>query len=334
MFRHLPHLVLVHVAAEAGHSAVAVAAAIPDLPGRELRFDIGSALAANGGYAGPSSAALAMAGRALDRIEPGACDRGIDRPPGHMRQRGIVSRNGEPFIAVERPCDRPHLLMNAKSLDVVRQLPDEIALVEPGKPGRQGTIAFTLQSMTGHAGALGSRITAGQGDDLTACTVPSGSSGVTRACTEQQSGKNGGQLHRRWNRFGETAVPSAMHRGSIFGMVAVAAALEACKPPPDDRYQRDPEAARRGKAVIERVQCGSCHVVPGIDWPTGKLGPSLERIDQQGFIAGTLPNTPENLAAFIRNAPGLKPGTVMPPMPIDEREARDVAQYLIAEDNR
>lgn len=111
-------------------------------------------------------------------------------------------------------------------------------------------------------------------------------------------------------------------------------ALVACKPAPDDRHQRDTVAAQRGKSVIERVQCGSCHIVPGIDWPRGRLGPPLDRMDQQGMIAGTLANTPENLAGFIRNAPAMKPGTVMPAMPIDEREARDVAHYLIEEGKR
>lgn len=86
--------------------------------------------------------------------------------------------------------------------------------------------------------------------------------------------------------------------------------------------------------MIERVQCGSCHVIPGVDWPKGRLGPSLDGMDQQGLVAGTFPNTPQNLAAFIRNAPAVKPGTVMPAMPIDDREARDVAQYLIEESKR
>lgn len=117
-------------------------------------------------------------------------------------------------------------------------------------------------------------------------------------------------------------------------MAAMTAALMACRQASADRHQPDAAAAERGRAVIERVQCAACHVIPGIDWPRGKLGPSLERIDQQGLIAGRLPNTPENLASFIRNAPGHKPGTVMPAMPIDGREARDVAQYLAEESDR
>jgi len=123
-----------------------------------------------------------------------------------------------------------------------------------------------------------------------------------------------------------------MLRGPIFSMAALgAAALAACKPAPGDRFQAEADAARRGKEAIKRVQCGSCHVVPGIDWPKGGLGPPLDRLDQQGLVAGTLPNTPANLARFIRNAPGVKPGTAMPVMPVDEHEARDIAHYLIME---
>jgi cytochrome c1 len=36
------------------------------------------------------------------------------------------------------------------------------------------------------------------------------------------------------------------------------------------------------------------------------------------------------LAAFVRDAPSLVPGTAMPAMPLTEAEARDVAAYLMA----
>lgn len=84
----------------------------------------------------------------------------------------------------------------------------------------------------------------------------------------------------------------------------------------------------RGKAVMERVSCGSCHVIPGFHWPRGAAGPSLESFDDEGLIAGALPNTPVNLAAFVRDAPAAKPGSTMPAMPLSADEARDVAAYL------
>lgn len=114
-------------------------------------------------------------------------------------------------------------------------------------------------------------------------------------------------------------------------MSAIVFALAACKPAPSERLPSDPALAERGKEAIERAGCAACHAIPGIDWPKGELGPSLEAMDDQGLIAGTLPNTPDNLAAFIRNAPAVKPGSAMPAMPVSEAEARAIAHYLIEE---
>lgn len=46
------------------------------------------------------------------------------------------------------------------------------------------------------------------------------------------------------------------------------------------------------------------------------------------MIAGRLPNQPEVMATFVRDAPSLAPDTGMPSMPLTETEARDVAAYL------
>ena len=90
-----------------------------------------------------------------------------------------------------------------------------------------------------------------------------------------------------------------------------------------------PEAnAARGKAAMERAGCGACHTIPGIRWPEGKVGPSLEGFAERGLIAGQLPNRPDVLAAFLRDAPALVPGTTMPAMPLSEAESRDAAAYL------
>lgn len=86
--------------------------------------------------------------------------------------------------------------------------------------------------------------------------------------------------------------------------------------------------AGRGKMAIERVGCGACHAIPGIAWPQGAVGPSLEGFARQTLIAGHLPNRPDRLAAFVRDAPAALPGTSMPAMPLTEAEARDVAAYL------
>jgi cytochrome c1 len=41
-----------------------------------------------------------------------------------------------------------------------------------------------------------------------------------------------------------------------------------------------------------------------------------------------LPNTPQNLVAWIRDPPGIDPLTAMPASGMSEAEARDVAAYL------
>ncbi len=84
----------------------------------------------------------------------------------------------------------------------------------------------------------------------------------------------------------------------------------------------------RGLQAIARVGCGTCHAVPGLRWPEGGVGPSLHGFGKANLVAGHLPNQPEVLAAFVRNAPVVLPGTTMPAMPLTEQEARDVAAYL------
>lgn len=119
--------------------------------------------------------------------------------------------------------------------------------------------------------------------------------------------------------------------GNPFRSLAAVTALvlvAACKPPSEARWPGDPAAAKRGLAAIERVQCAACHDIPGVDWPQGRTGPSLEDFGDRGVIAGTLPNRPDVLAAFVRNAPAVKPGSPMPSMPVTEGEARDIAAYL------
>ena len=116
-------------------------------------------------------------------------------------------------------------------------------------------------------------------------------------------------------------------------VAAILLCLAACKEPPGPRYVPDAEDMERGLAAIERTGCAACHEIPGIDWPEGRLGPSLRGFDDIGLIAGAVPNTPENLAAFVRNAPAVKPGSTMPAMPLSEEESRDVAAYLYGLDD-
>lgn len=110
-------------------------------------------------------------------------------------------------------------------------------------------------------------------------------------------------------------------------------ALASCQNPVGTRYEPDESAKARGLAAIKQAGCGSCHEIPGLDWPSGRLGPSLKGFDDVGLIAGQLPNRPDTLAAFVRNAPKVKPGSSMPAMPVTSAEAIDIAAYLYGLDH-
>ena len=105
--------------------------------------------------------------------------------------------------------------------------------------------------------------------------------------------------------------------------------LAACKPPPHERNEMPRASEERGRLAMERVGCGSCHVIPGV-WPQGRVGPSLQTFADQSLIGGRLPNRPDILSGFLRDAPRWLPGTAMPAMPLTEQESRDAAAYLYA----
>jgi cytochrome c1 len=107
----------------------------------------------------------------------------------------------------------------------------------------------------------------------------------------------------------------------------------ACKAPPKATQAVAGADPSRGRTAIERAGCGACHTIPGI-WPQGKTAMAIDSTADQGLIAGRLPNRPDLLAAFLRNAPATLPGSTMPPMPLGEREARDAVAYLYSLEDR
>lgn len=111
-------------------------------------------------------------------------------------------------------------------------------------------------------------------------------------------------------------------------MIALATMLCACADrsnPPRTIIGAD---ANRGLEVIERVGCAACHDTPGVAWPRGLAGPSLQGFADSPMIAGQFPNRPNRLIPFLQDAPSMAPATAMPAMPLTDAEARDVAAYL------
>ena len=54
----------------------------------------------------------------------------------------------------------------------------------------------------------------------------------------------------------------------------------------------------------------------------------MDGIGSRTLIAGTLANTPENLARWLRETQKVKPGTAMPQLGVVEEDARDIAAFL------
>lgn len=111
--------------------------------------------------------------------------------------------------------------------------------------------------------------------------------------------------------------------------VMLVASLSACNQANAPVGQRIVHGdSENGRAIIAAVACGVCHSIPGITGANGIVGPPLVDFARRQFIAGVLPNRPDILTRWVREAPSMIPATGMPSMPIDEQQARDIAAYL------
>lgn len=89
----------------------------------------------------------------------------------------------------------------------------------------------------------------------------------------------------------------------------------ASLPITDEEYEGHAELVATGRQLFA-TRCASCHLIEGagfVELPREfYVGPSLTQIGSRLTIAaGTLENTPENLAAWLRNPTAFKPDTLM-----------------------
>ncbi|SDL39271.1 hypothetical protein SAMN05660860_00519 [Geoalkalibacter ferrihydriticus] len=85
---------------------------------------------------------------------------------------------------------------------------------------------------------------------------------------------------------------------------------------------------RQGRQAILTYGCASCHVIPNVRQATGRVGPKLEDIGRQIYLAGVLPNSPDNMIAWIMNPREISPRTAMPDLDVSAQDARDMAAHL------
>jgi cytochrome c len=115
-------------------------------------------------------------------------------------------------------------------------------------------------------------------------------------------------------------------------VVAIAASVIGCDPHRPNYAAEvrrmtggDPDA---GRAKILRYGCTGCHTIPGIRGANALVGPPLTHWSRRVYIAGELPNTPENLSRWLQHPPQIEPKTAMPDMGVTEQDSRDIEAYL------
>jgi hypothetical protein len=104
---------------------------------------------------------------------------------------------------------------------------------------------------------------------------------------------------------------------SLF-FVASALTLLGCEPGVEFTAQLTGGSPQRGREMIRAYGCQSCHTIPGVRGVNGLVGPPLNHIARRVYIAGILPNSPDNMLRWIQNpqaAIGLPSLYSMPSLP-------------------
>jgi cytochrome c1 len=83
-----------------------------------------------------------------------------------------------------------------------------------------------------------------------------------------------------------------------------------------------------GKAAVQKLGCGACHVIPGIAGAYGTVGPPLTQMGSRSYIAGVMKNTTDNMRQWLLNPPGVDHKTAMPDLHLTEQEAQNISAFL------
>ena len=97
--------------------------------------------------------------------------------------------------------------------------------------------------------------------------------------------------------------------------------------------------ATRGATIFKTAPCIACHTVRGVPTAAGIIGPNLTHVGSRTTIAGGLyPNDLRHLQLWIKDAPEMKPGSLMPlfgknekgatPGVYTDQQIADIAAYL------
>ncbi len=146
-----------------------------------------------------------------------------------------------------------------------------------------------------------------------------------RRCSRGKHGADARDATRRMRKGCGMGQRSRAGRGAKAVLAGVVLAMgAACGGQPSSKGQVQQQA----QVAIDTYGCGSCHTIPGIRGADGLVGPPLTQFHERPYIAGQIPNTPENLVHWIMNPQEIEPGTAMPDLDVTEEDARAIAAYL------
>jgi cytochrome c oxidase subunit 2 len=99
-------------------------------------------------------------------------------------------------------------------------------------------------------------------------------------------------------------------------------------------HQRQPASppstalAAKGAEVFKEKNCVNCHSIAGL-MTKGLVAPDLTHVGSRTTLAaGTLPNTPENLAKWLKNPQSVKKGALMPDIGLNTDQIKYLTAYL------
>jgi cytochrome c oxidase subunit 2 len=82
------------------------------------------------------------------------------------------------------------------------------------------------------------------------------------------------------------------------------------------------------RATFLSMSCINCHTVSGTP-AVGTFGPDLSHLISRATLAsGMIPNTMENLRAWVKDPQAIKRGNLMPNMQLNSRELDEIVLYL------
>jgi cytochrome c oxidase subunit 2 len=106
-----------------------------------------------------------------------------------------------------------------------------------------------------------------------------------------------------------------------------AAWISQQKQPAQQDFANNPAAAE-GQTVFMHNACINCHAISGTA-ATGRFGPDLTHLASRNTLAsGAIQNTAENLRTWIDNPNSMKPGSLMPPMHLNNHDLDVITAYL------